>query len=927
MKALLGSLKVKLTITMILIAAVAVLATQTATLFQFRQSTMNELEEQLTVTAVTRAEMLRRYINGVEVDVEAMAERNVLRNGLRELQTSVLADSANFTFDDYRKAYISDNPNPVGERHLLDQAQDGSEYSRVHAQLHPVFRDVFERRGYYDIFLIGPDGRILYTVFKEEDYGTSLTVGEYTDTGLARAFQEASQMQRGEVAVTDFEPYSPSFGAPAAFMATPVFSSSEPGAERIGVLAIQLPIDKLSTSVHVGMGRSDIMTFVTDATGELRTDLDETPEIDVLARSVELPAGNPGEVSFREGTGALGQPVFVAAMPIDLGDVRWVVVSEVEVDTALAGMRQAVLLSVLVALGLLAATALVGILAGRTIVGPIMRLRHTMLALADGNLETEVGDRDRSDEIGGMARAVAVFRTKAVENRKLEEAAEEADRKAAADRRAMMEQLRDRVGTVVDAAAAGDFGRRVPEDFDDPMLLDLARSLNQLVASVQQSLGDIGRAVGGLARGDLTGRMTGDHQGAFAQIQTEVNGAMDKIDDVMRQFRSTAAIISTKSELMQSGSVDLAQRTEGQAASLEETAATMEQMLTNVRANAESARGAAKLAGEAQQRATSSQAVVHEAVAAMSSIEASSGKIAEIISVIESIAFQTNLLALNAAVEAARAGEAGKGFSVVASEVRALAHRSSEAAQNVTDLINASLAQVSEGARLVNGTGDALGGILGAIDEAAKRVDEISNASQEQAGGIAEISSAVTQMDEMTQQNAQLSDMSRSNATELQDHAARLLTLVKFFSTDKDKPGSTATTAAATGRGAGADRPRPSMPQAVTGSSGARVPANTGTAAAAPKAPAPKAATISKPAKAADPAPARTKAAGGAPADRAVASSNGKDKPATAPDAPAAGHDAGAASGAGREATTRPIAKPRGLTDGNAALDDEWATF
>jgi methyl-accepting chemotaxis protein len=238
---------------------------------------------------------------------------------------------------------------------------------------------------------------------------------------------------------------------------------------------------------------------------------------------------------------------------------------------------------------------------------------------------------------------------------------------------------------------------------------------------------------------------------------------------------------------VESGSSDLAHRTEQQAGSLGETAASMEEMAASVTANASNAVQASDLARQARVRAEEGREVVSDAVAAMGGIERSSERINDIISVIDGIAFQTNLLALNAAVEAARAGEAGKGFSVVASEVRTLAQRSSEAARDISALITESGGNISEGVGLVNSTGSALSGILDAIERVSTTIDDISQASKEQSQGLDGINDSLASMDEMTRRNANMAVNSADAAARLREEASQLETLVGRFRTDEDQ--------------------------------------------------------------------------------------------------------------------------------------------
>jgi methyl-accepting chemotaxis protein len=229
------------------------------------------------------------------------------------------------------------------------------------------------------------------------------------------------------------------------------------------------------------------------------------------------------------------------------------------------------------------------------------------------------------------------------------------------------------------------------------------------------------------------------------------------------------------------GNSDLSQRTESQASSLEETAATMEELTSTVQQNSKSSTEATEKANEAMEKARTGGEVVTKAVDSMEEINKSSKKIADIIGVIDEIAFQTNLLALNAAVEAARAGEQGRGFAVVAAEVRNLAQRSATAAKEIKGLINDSVDAVTRGAKLVDDTGDTFGVLINAVQEVREMVSNIDAAGKEQASGISEISKAVSQMDEMTQQNAALVEEAAASSKSMEDQAQELITQVSFF--------------------------------------------------------------------------------------------------------------------------------------------------
>ncbi|WP_114998281.1 methyl-accepting chemotaxis protein [Xanthomonas campestris] len=384
-------------------------------------------------------------------------------------------------------------------------------------------------------------------------------------------------------------------------------------------------------------------------------------------------------------------------------------------------------------------------------------------------------------------------------------------------------KIEAQVADVVRSAAAGDLSKRLDSSGRQGFFLLLAQQLNALLDANAISIAEVSRLLGALATGDLTARMQGDFHGVFATMQHDANATAEQLAGVVGRIQHATVSINTAASEIAAGNQDLSQRTEQQAANLEETAASMEELTSTVKQNAESARQANQLAIGAAGVASTGGAVVAQVVTTMSGIEVSSKKIAEIISVIDGIAFQTNILALNAAVEAARAGEQGRGFAVVASEVRTLAQRSAGAAKEIKHLIDDSVSKVTQGSALVDQAGKTMAEIVASVQRVTDIMGEISAASQEQSAGIEQVNQTITQMDEATQQNAALVEEATAAARAMEEQASQLRDTVAVFTLS-----STAATA-----------PQGASPRRVTASSPAtaRPPApvkRTRTATAAP---------------------------------------------------------------------------------------------
>lgn len=338
---------------------------------------------------------------------------------------------------------------------------------------------------------------------------------------------------------------------------------------------------------------------------------------------------------------------------------------------------------------------------------------------------------------------------------------------------------------LIASAIRGELDTRISTEEYEGFMADLGNSINQLMDNIVEPINATKEVIQGLAKGDLTNSMAGEYGGEFLALSNAVNDSMNNLSSMVGEITNASSNVFSAAREIAQGNSDLSQRTETQASSLEETASAMEELTTTVQQNAENATQAAKLASGAMEKASSGSEVVTNAVTAMEEIDKSSKQIADIIGVIDEIAFQTNLLALNAAVEAARAGEQGRGFAVVAAEVRNLAQRSAAAAKEIKGLINDSVNAVGKGTKLVDETGQTFSELVGAVQEVVTMIADIDSASKEQAAGISEVSQAVAQMDEMTQQNAALVEEATASSKSMEDQAQELLDQVGFFQTSE----------------------------------------------------------------------------------------------------------------------------------------------
>jgi len=338
---------------------------------------------------------------------------------------------------------------------------------------------------------------------------------------------------------------------------------------------------------------------------------------------------------------------------------------------------------------------------------------------------------------------------------------------------------------IVHAASLGDFEHRIPLEGKQGLTLQLAQSMNDLMATTSASLSEIVRVLSGLAQGNLTENVQGNYQGVFGKLKDDANATITQLTDIISNIKEVGNTIRAEAKDIASGNDDLSHRTEDQAASLQETAASMEELSTAVKQNMDNAQNANQLAQGAASTASKGVEVVGNVVETMSSIKESSHKIVDIISVIDDIAFQTNILALNAAVEAARAGESGKGFAVVAVEVRNLAQRAASAAGEIKRLISDSVDRISSGSKQVEEAGFTMQEIVNSIHEVTELMTSIATASVQQNSGIEQVHNAIVQMDNVTQQNASLVEQAATSTQLLSRQTENLASEMARFKTKR----------------------------------------------------------------------------------------------------------------------------------------------
>ena len=684
----------KLPLALIGSALIACLCVGAGSYFVADRSVAGLTQEKMETMAQERARELGDYFAAAKEDLLVSAGSSNTVTALKGMKmgwAQMVENQGSQLID----LYVTNNPFGENERQLFDQSESLASYNRTHGRYHPGFRNQAATRGYDDVYLFDVEGNLLYSVMKRADYGANVAADPaWSVTPLGQAFRAAVGLtEPGSIVFIDSLPYLGTAGA--SFVAAPVFE----GNDLSGVLAFELSPTRVAAILDTRLGLGETgETFLVGIDHLFRNDSPFSAENDVRQSAYKAgivdAAFASGRVVSGWESGYRGMDMLASAAPLSFEGTDWVLVAALGEGEAMAAVDRMSAMIIAITGCVLIIAAGLGYLFSQSIARPITRLTRSMNQLAEGDLDAEVKGGNRGDELGAMARAVEVFRENAARVREMTEDERLSSEQRRDERAGMMQSLLAGFGDVVDAAVAGDFSRRVTANFDDPELNSLARSVNNLVETVEQGLGQSVAVLGALAHADLTGRVEGDFQGAFGQLRDDLNMVGERLTATITGLRQTSRTLKTATGEILSGANDLSDRTTQQAATIEETSSAIEQLSATVGENARRAAEASLKAKSVSETATEGGEVVRRANEAMERITTSSSKISSIIGVIDDIAFQTNLLALNASVEAARAGEAGKGFAVVAVEVRRLAQSAAKASSEVKGLIEQSGTEV-----------------------------------------------------------------------------------------------------------------------------------------------------------------------------------------------------------------------------------------
>lgn len=667
-------------------AAVAAIAVGTASYISTADRIHADTKSKLEALTENRAHELENYLDGIRKDLIVTAHSRSTSEAMVEFTSAWEAlESPGETL---QADYITNNPNAIGEKHKLDSAQGINSYNSAHEKYHSFFRSLMEARGYYDIFLIDPKGNLVYSVFKEADFATNLVNGEWSTSDLGNAFASAMSMAEGEFKFFDFKPYGPSADAPASFVSTPIFS----GDKLLGVLAYQMPVDALNTLMASTKGLGETgETFVIGADRKLRVDSGFTEQNDILTTVFDTDLVQPvldGTVKSVFGLTDVyrGMDMDFDATPLKFGGITWAVVAVEalwELEAPLQKLRNEV---IFIILGAVAAMGIVGYFAARTITRPINTLVGEMSDLADGNLDVALDGMNRTDEIGEMYNAVAIFRDNAQERIRLEGRSEE-ERVAEARRQKAIEDL-----------IAG-FRTNVQK------LLSSVSENTQAMEGTAAALTNVAENTA-----DQASTAASASEQASGNVQTVAAAAEElasSVDEITRQVTQTTQVVQNATEAAASsndkvGALSKAAIKIGNVVSLIQDIAEQTNLLA-LNATIEAARagemgkGFAVVASEvkslANQTAKATEDISQQITAIQTETDAAVDSIKSITDIMDDVNAYTTAIA--SAVE-----EQGAATSEISRNVQQAAMGTSEVAQNISG-VTASVGETSHSANQV----------------------------------------------------------------------------------------------------------------------------------------------------------------------------------------------------------------------------------